>query len=281
MQTTINCSRCDRRFNRPLGRINEANKFGWKQYCSALCQSEAKNKHTIANCANTKCQKLFPMGRGKKLYCSRSCAVAVNNAQNPKKKAPIKYCPICQTKFKGASPETFCSLKCKARSQIVSRSQIISEIQEFFKINDRIPHKHEFSHATIARRNFSSWNKAIIKAGYKPNDEKFTHKYTARDGHICDSLAEKIIDDWMFKRNISHQRSVYYPNQKRFKTDFLVENKYWIEFLGLKGVLKRYDNLYKQKLEVAKINKIKIIELNPKDLFPVNRLNQKLEFLMK
>lgn len=109
----------------------------------------------------------------------------------------------------------------------------------------------------------------------------FTHKFKARDGHICDSFAEKIIDDWLFKRKIYHQRNFYYPDQTKFKTDFLINNKYWIEFLGLKGVLKRYDDLYIRKQEIAKDNKIKIIELYPKDLFPTNKLEQKLGFLLK
>lgn len=68
-----------------------------------------------------------------------------------------------------------------------------------------------------ARIAFGTWNKAVEAAGFKPNQLKFTHKYIANDKHVCDSLAEKIIDDWLFARKVKHQRSIYYPNQKKFK----------------------------------------------------------------
>lgn len=130
-----------------------------------------------------------------------------------------------------------------------------------------------------ARIAFGTWNKAVEAAGFKPNQLKFTHKYIANDKHVCDSLAEKIIDDWLFARKISHQRGVYYPNQNKFKTDFKVGN-YWIEFFGLTGQLKTYDVLKKKKLELIKILRLKLIKIYPRDLFPVNLLDKRLGFLL-
>jgi hypothetical protein len=40
----------------------------------------------------------------------------------------------------------------------------------------------------------------------------FAKKYLAKDEHRYDSLAEKIIDDWLFKRNIEHTRAIHYHN---------------------------------------------------------------------
>jgi hypothetical protein len=37
-------------------------------------------------------------------------------------------------------------------------------------------------------------------------------KYIAKDGHKCDSFAEKIIDDWLYSNNVEHQRNIPYPN---------------------------------------------------------------------
>ena len=130
-----------------------------------------------------------------------------------------------------------------------------------------------------ARIAFGTWNKAVKAAGFKPNQLKFTHKYIANDKHVCDSLAEKIIDDWLFARKINHLRNFPYPGNQRFTVDFKV-NDYWIEFFGLSGQLKRYDELKSLKIARAKKNHLKLIKIFPKDLFPDNHLDKTLKFLL-
>lgn len=161
-----------------------------------------------------------------------------------------------------------------------TRQQLMDKIKDFRDNFGRIPTKREFyRHWQPYLRVFGSWNNAIMSAGFEPNPEIFARKWKAEDGHPCDSLSEKIIDDFLSKNSISHERSVYYPNQKKFKTDFLINGKFWIEFLGLKGVSKRYDLLFKRKKALAKKNGIKIIELFPGDLFPKERLTSCFAFL--
>jgi hypothetical protein len=161
-----------------------------------------------------------------------------------------------------------------------TRQQLIDKIKEFRNMFERIPTKREFyNHWQPFRRVFGSWNRAILAAGFKPNPVLFANKWQARDGHSCDSLSEKIIDDFLSRNNISHERGVFYPDQKKFKTDFLINGKYWIEFVGLKGVLKRYDLLFRRKKALAKKNGIKIVEICPQDLFPKERLASCFAFL--
>ncbi len=163
-----------------------------------------------------------------------------------------------------------------------SKRDLIQKIRIFYKTEKRIPTKRDFnSHWQSYRRIFGSWNRAISEAGFTINPEMFTHKFTANDSHVCDSFAEKIIDDWLHARKIPHERNVYYPQQKKFTVDFLVYGKYWIEFFGLKGQLKSYDSLYNRKLKIAKENVIEIVKLLPDDLFPISKLNTKLSFLLK
>lgn len=131
----------------------------------------------------------------------------------------------------------------------------------------------EFAHYNAARRRFGSWNKAVLAAGLEPNPVKFAKKYFAKDGHKCNSLAEKIIDDWLFEREIKHDREIAYPGNKSLTADFLVKN-HLIEFLGLAGVLKRYDQLIKKKRSLCKKHNLSLIEIYPKDLFPVNHLEK-------
>lgn len=100
----------------------------------------------------------------------------------------------------------------------IYQERVIKAIRIFVKKNNRIPLKVEMKNFyRPARIAFGTWNKAVEAAGFKPNQLKFTHKYIANDKHVCDSLAEKIIDDWLFARKVKHQRSIYYPNQKKFK----------------------------------------------------------------
>lgn len=131
----------------------------------------------------------------------------------------------------------------------------------------------------VARDIFGTWNKAIEAAGFDPNPVMFAKKYVARDGDICDSLAERIIDDYLSRRNIKHVRNYPYPGNGGFTVDFKIGD-IWIEFFGLSGQLKRYDFLKRKKIKLAKDVGINLIKIYPKDLFPVGKLENKLRFVI-
>ncbi len=153
-----------------------------------------------------------------------------------------------------------------------SRVQLLQFLKDFYIENGRIPTKRDFiNHYGSFFRTFGTWNKAIQEAGFPPNPVLFAKKYIANDGHKCDSLAEKIIDDWFYARQIPHERNIKYPNT-RFTADFKVRN-FIIEFFGLHGELQSYDKLMKRKL--AKIRSLgwQLISIYPKDIFPQSQLN--------
>jgi len=54
---------------------------------------------------------------------------------------------------------------------------------------------------------------------------------------------------------------------------------YWVEFFGLAGQLKSYDQLMKIKLKMVKEYKLNLISLYLSDLFPNNHLKEKLGVL--
>ncbi len=126
------------------------------------------------------------------------------------------------------------------------------------------------------RHGFGTWNQAIQAAGFIPNEVIFSKKFTANDGHICDSLSEKIIDDWLFARKITHEIHVKYPWDNGMSADFKV-GEYWVEFFGLAGQLKRYDSLKKDKIALIKKYKLKKVHLYLSDIFPINKLDKKLK----
>lgn len=161
-----------------------------------------------------------------------------------------------------------------------TRAGLIVRIRDFYIASGRIPTKREFnSQWQCYRKHFGSWNKAIEAAGYRTNPVLFARKCFAKDGHHCDSLSEKIIDDWLYQRSIPHERSIYYPGQRKFTADFLAADKYWIEFLGLLDGPRSYRGLLLRKEALARKAKIRIIKIYPNDLFPLTGLEGKLRVL--
>lgn len=282
-RTKAKCAFCGRKFLREIRRINEVKKFGWKQYCSLRCQSLAKNQQKTFQCTNPACNKTFQKQPHEILpsricFCSRSCAATVNNAKFPKRRPKIRTCPLCGKQF--SNQRKYCSEKCKIQSQKVTKKQIIGEIKTFYSNHGRIPLKRESRHYKAARFRFGTWNKAIQAANFQPNPVMFAKKYIANDGHQCDSLAEKIIDDWFYARRIKHEINVPYPGSQAFTADFVVDNQ-WIEFFGLEGQLASYDRLKERKLQTIKEFKLNLTAISPKDLFPKSKLDQILGFLEK
>jgi len=274
----IKCSCCNKVFLRELGRINEGISRGWKSYCSFKCQYRAKTKAQEFKCGNPNCNRVFKrtpneIPQSGICFCSYSCAAIVNNPKSPKRLPQIKFCPICQSKFTGR--RKYCSENCQIKflksRLIITKDKILQEIKKFYHSKGRIPLKREFFHYKAARFRFGTWNNAIIAAGFKPNPVKFAMKYIANDGHKCDSLAEKIIDDWFFARNIQHEVKIPY-GVRRMTADFKVDDTY-IEFFGLSGEVERYDELVTLKEKLWKEKRLKTIAIYPTDLFPKSKLD--------
>jgi len=131
----------------------------------------------------------------------------------------------------------------------------------------------------IIRATFGSWLHALIDAGVLMDGTRETPRGThtlAIDGHVCLSLGEKTIDDYLFRKNIPHKREIHYPTT-RYRTDFVVENVF-IEYFGLAGN-QEYDLKITEKRNLCKAHNIQLIEIYPKDLINVEKLSKKLEIL--
>ena len=145
--------------------------------------------------------------------------------------------------------------------------------------NQRIPVKRELNaECSAAKRLFGTWNNAIHAAGFHPNKELFSRRYRAKDGHMCDSFAEKIIDNWLFERHIPHRVHVPYF-YRNMSADFLIGNTL-VEYFGLYGNMRKYDAHVEIKKELWKRRNLNVIEIYPIDLFPENKLIAKLSNLL-
>lgn len=243
------------------------------------CSARSRQNRKILVCENPFCGKKFqrtPGSISRHNYCSCSCAVTVSNIKHPRNPGIVKKCAFCGKDFK--SRKKYCSRPCKDKGSTIPAEELIFKIRTFVKKCGRIPLKREMLNYHAFRSRFGTWNHAIMVAGFDPNPVMFANKHIANDGHNCDSLSEKIIDDWLFARRIEHKRSVCYPTEDGFTVDFLI-NSYWIEFFGLRGEHKRYDELREEKLKIAKKYRLKLIEIYPEDLFPKNRLSERFKFL--
>ena len=233
-----------------------------------FCNNHSCNKSIIRN--------PWEIESSGKVFCSNSCAAKTNNRIRDFKK-PKNYCFNKNCKKEIRRDRKYCSVKCQwtvnSANNEEYREIIIDKIKEFYKTNGRIPFKQEmWGIYNAVRRIFGTWNNAIIIAGFKPNPVKFANKHIADDGHKCDSLAEKIIDDWLLEKKIKHKTKVpYYHNN--MTADFKIGNIY-VEFFGLQGQVEKYDKLVMEKEKFWKEKNLKVIKIYPNDLFPKNNLER-------
>lgn len=211
-------------------------------------------------------------------YCSMTCAAIVNNTKYPKRPGLVKQCAYCGKNF--VSRKKYCSRPCKDKGTQINKETLLKQIRAFFKKEGRIPLKREFRSYRAVRGRFGTWNNAIKEAGFKPNPVMFADKFVSKDGHKCDSLAERIIDDWFYSRKTKHERSFPYPGGQGLKVDFKI-GSFWVEFFGLSGEHKRYDQLKRKKIRLAKKLDLNLVKIYPNDLFPKSKLSDKFTFLLR
>lgn len=173
--------------------------------------------------------------------------------------------------------ETINRLKAYQYQRRYTKEDLLNKIKAFYFKKGRIPLKREFGDPKIYRKHFGTWNNAIRIAGFKPNPVIFSYKFKSEDGHVCDSFAEKIIDDWLNQHTIKHKRNFRYGDTK-MTADFMIKPNIIVEFFGLAGVQKTYDEIIIKKRELCKNLGFKLIEIYPKDIIPKNHLSRFFRF---
>ena len=131
---------------------------------------------------------------------------------------------------------------------------------------------------------FSSWFRALVESGIIADGAiKMARgiKCLALDKHLCLSLLEKQVDDWLFFNKIEHsiepkypKHDIYNPNML-MRADFLVKDVF-IEVWGLKGI-KPYEMKIEKKRKLVKEKLLKLIEIEPQD---IENLDDKLQQLL-
>lgn len=285
IEIEIICAHCGSIFKRAQRQVKESAKLGHNSYCTLKCQYKYKTKAELLVCENSLCGKKFqraPNDISLHNYCSSSCAAIVNNEKYPK--WPEKKClyRMCK-KMHRRTGSQYCSIECaKASKFTYTDNEIVLKIQDFHKLHKRVPAKRDMPELTgCAVHVFGSWNNAITTAGLTPHrsDDHRMYKRTitkARDGHRCDSISEAIIDNWLTRNDVQHERDVSYPKTNH-KADWKLTNeRIFVEYFGLAKDSPRYDRSIEEKKELCRQHRIRLIEIYPQDLYPKIRLEDKL-----
>jgi hypothetical protein len=130
------------------------------------------------------------------------------------------------------------------------------------------------------RELFGSWFRTLIEANILEDgaiQRSRGVQCLARDGHVCFSLGEKTVDDFLYQHNISHDKEQRYP-EGNFRADFSI-NGIIVEYFGLKGNTE-YDSKTKEKEQICEKHGIKLISIYPEDLLSIKKLEKKLRVLI-
>ena len=113
---------------------------------------------------------------------------------------------------------------------------------------------------------FGSWLNLLTVSGVLPDGAHHTVRgvrSVAADGHVCLSLPERTIDDWLSAYGVDHEKEPRYPDSN-YRGDFLVGDSF-IEFFGLVGN-PDYDARIQEKRELAGRHGIDLLEVYPNDM---------------
>lgn len=277
----VTCSYCSRNFLKDNRHINENLKLHNNFYCSPKCQYSAKKKLKELICENPGCKNKFtrtPSATSFRNFCSQTCYGKLVGLRNKSKSKSFKYCLYCGNRID--TQHTYCSPKCWGLSHQISKKEIINQLQELTHILSRTPTRRECSFNKSCARQFGSWTNALIAAGLTPHRSLNQRMYkrrkcVAKDDHICNSVSELIIDNWLYQHNINHQKEAPYPKGK-FVADWSLSSKILIEYFGLANDSRRYDKEIKKKQKICEEFGLTLIEIYSKDLFPKNNLDKVL-----
>ncbi|WP_216892062.1 hypothetical protein [Nocardia alni] len=132
------------------------------------------------------------------------------------------------------------------------------------------------------RETFGSWLAVLIKSGILPEGtQKMSRgiRSIAKDGHVCHSIPEKVICDFLHSEGIEHSREPMYPGGSKLRADFKIGDIY-IEYFGLAGNAD-YDAKVAKKREVARENSLHLVELFPEDMADWQATRNRLIGLLK
>ncbi len=168
-----------------------------------------------------------------------------------------------------------------------SEEFLIKEIERFIEENNHIPSTNEFRYTKsypgikAYKRIFGSFNQALVSLGYTPvsvaKGNQYGNSVVAKDGHICDSNEECMVDNFLFDNKISHSIQPLYPRHSSLnikgyiRADFLLQDGTFVEYCGLINKA-FYRTRLERKIHLANELGLKLITVMPSDLSNLKKI---------
>jgi len=167
--------------------------------------------------------------------------------------------------------------KRKVMSELFRSGIDVEELTFAMKVSSLLPWKDSVSQL------FGSWAHLLEEAGLLTQSQRGRggHRSIASDGHLCLSMGERAICEFLTKNGISHEREPMYPFDEVFnpngslRGDFLIGDLV-IEFAGMMSN-PDYAERMKSKEKFAKSRKIPWLKLETSSLTDLNEMLIKIE----
>jgi hypothetical protein len=173
-------------------------------------------------------------------------------------------------------------------NKLYEKDFLVKEIERFMAEYGHVPSTNEFRYTEgfpgtkAYKRVFGSFNNALVELGYTPVAVAKKNKYScntlAKDGHICDSAEEAIVDNFLFDNDISHGIQPLYPRHKDLnpngyiRADFyLTKQDVFVEYAGLVN-RSYYAAKLEKKKELATLSGLQLIVVCPSDLGQLKKI---------
>jgi hypothetical protein len=203
----------------------------------------------------------------------------------------LNYCAPCLSNVVFQNTGISSSTAQEIKEYLLSLSKVISRVpnQGFSEgVNDLIGLEPDILHEVLVllqrkpktshiTATFGSWLNALIQSSVLENGTRKTARgiqTIAIDGHVCLSLGEKTIDDYLYSKGVIHSKEPRYP-EGNYRADFLVGNTF-VEYFGLAGN-EEYDNKTTLKKKICQKHNLKLISIYPADLVSLKKLENKLK----
>lgn len=123
----------------------------------------------------------------------------------------------------------------------------------------------------LLKSRFGSYSKFLSYCGVSPRSQSwFNNHKLAKDGDMCNSYSELVVDNFFYDNGIGHDKEVYYKSlgikvKHKYRTDWVLKDGLVVEFCGMMKT-KEYAEKMEDKRRLLKQSKIPYIFLEHKDL---------------
>jgi hypothetical protein len=167
--------------------------------------------------------------------------------------------------------------KRKVIQQLCKSGIPISELVFAIKVSSLLPWSDS------AKKLFGSWSHLLEEAGLLTQSQRGRggHRSIASDGHLCLSMGERAICEFLTKNGITHEREPMYPFDEVFNPNGLLRGDFLIGglFIEFAGMMSNPDYAERMKIKekLAKARKIPWLKLETSSLDDLNEMLIKIE----